>query len=284
MNMHNDPLSLSSPLCVFLLIVLSNFPIPSNCALESFVYVGCSQLKYAPGSPYESNVNSILSSIVNSASITNFNNFKISLPGSAPSDVVYGLFQCRGDLSNSDCHDCVSNAVSRLGASCVGASGGALQLDGCFVRYDNASFLGDEDKTVVSDKCGPSIADDTDLLTRRDAVLSYLTAGGQFFRVAGSGKVQGVAQCVQDLSVSECQDCLSEAIQRLKSECGSSPWGDMFLGKCYARYSERGYTSKSENDDEVEKTLAIFIGLIAAVAIVIVFLSFLSKLFEKKGN
>ncbi|GFP83552.1 cysteine-rich repeat secretory protein 60 [Phtheirospermum japonicum] len=104
---------------------------------------------------------------------------------------------------------------------------------------------GDEDKAIVSDKCGPSIADGTDLLARRDAVLSYLTGGGQFFRVAGSGKVQGVAQCTQDLSAPECQDCLSEAIQRLKSECGSSPWGDMFLGKCYARYAERGYTSKS---------------------------------------
>lgn len=241
--MHVVPLSFSSPLWVFL-IILSHFASPSTSALDSFIYVGCSQLKYNPGTPYESNVNSILTSIVNSASFSSFNNFKISLPGSASSDVVYGLFQCRGDLSNSDCHDCVSNAVSRLGASCVGASGGALQLEGCFVRYDNTSFLGAQDKTVVSDKCGPSIGDDSDLLTRRDAVLSYLMAGGQFFRVGGSGKVQGLAQCVQDLSMSECQDCLLEAIQRLKNQCGSSAWGDMFLGKCYARYSERGYTSK----------------------------------------
>ncbi|XP_011070584.1 cysteine-rich repeat secretory protein 12 [Sesamum indicum] len=279
MDMHVHALSLSSPLLLFV-IVFSQFAVPSTSSLDSFIYVGCSQLKYSPGTAYESNVNSILSSIVNSASISNFNNFKISLPGSAPGDVVYGLFQCRGDLSNSDCHDCVSNAVTRLGASCGGASGGALQLEGCFVRYDNTSFLGVEDKTVVSDKCGPSIGDYSDLLSRRDAVLAYLAAGGQFFRVSGSGRVQGVAQCVQDLSVGECQDCLSEAIERLKSQCGSSAWGDMFLGKCYARYSERGYSSKSENDDEVEKTLAIFLGLIAGVAILIVFLSFLSKLFD----
>ncbi|KAL0446738.1 UNVERIFIED_CONTAM: Plasmodesmata-located protein 6 [Sesamum latifolium] len=244
--MHVHALFLSSPLLLFV-IVFSHFAVPSSSSLDSFIYVGCSQLKYSPGTAYESNVNSILSSIVNSASFSNFNNFKISLPGSAPGDVVYGLFQCRGDLSNSNCHDCVSNAVTRLGTSCGGASGGALQLEGCFVR---------------------------------DAVLAYLAAGGQFFRVSGAGRVQGVAQCVQDLSVGECQDCLSEAIQRLKSECGSSAWGDMFLGKCYARYSERGYSSKSENDDEVEKTLAIFLGLIAGVAILIVFLSFLSKLFD----
>lgn len=37
----------------------------------------------------------------------------------------------------------------------------------------------------------------------------------------------------------------------------------------------------NNNDDEVEKTLAIIIGLIAAVALFIVFISFLNKLCEK---
>lgn len=39
------------------------------------------------------------------------------------------------------------------------------------------------------------------------------------------------------------------------------------------------------NDDEIEKTLAILIGLIAGVALLIVFLSFLRKVCEKgKGK
>lgn len=37
----------------------------------------------------------------------------------------------------------------------------------------------------------------------------------------------------------------------------------------------------NHNDDEIEKTLAILIGLIAGVALIIVFLSFLSKVCEK---
>lgn len=227
------------------LLVFSFIAHPSASSLQSFVYAGCSQLKYNPGTPYESNVNSILASLVNSAAFSNYNNFKVSLPGSDQNDVVYALFQCRGDISNSDCHDCVTYAVSRIGTLCGGASGGALQLDGCFVKYDNTSFLGDEDKTVVFKRCGPSIGYDSDVLTQRDALLAYLTGGGQYFRIGGSGKAQGIAQCVQDLSTSECQNCLSEAIARLKSECQSSTWGDMFLAKCYAHYSERGYTPKS---------------------------------------
>lgn len=232
-------------------------------------------------------MNSVLTSVVNSASSANFNNFKISLPGSTQSDIVYGLFQCRGDLSNSDCHDCVVHAVSQLGSLCVGTSGGALQLEGCFVKYDNISFLGVADKAVVAKKCGPPVGGyDSDSLTRRDAVMAYLAGGGQYFRVGGSGRVQGMSQCTQDLSMGACQDCLSEAIGRLKSDCGGSAWGDMFLAKCYVRYSEHGYNSRSgdNNNDDTEKTLAIIIGLIAGVAVIIVLLSALSKLCDKKGG
>ncbi|KAL3510501.1 hypothetical protein ACH5RR_029902 [Cinchona calisaya] len=266
------------------LLIFSLLIHPSTSAITSFLYAGCTQLKFTPGTPYESNVHSVLVSLVNSAATTNFNNFKISLPGSTPNDVVYGLFQCRGDLSNEDCHDCVVSAVSRLGTLCVDTYGGALQLDGCLVRYSNVSFLGVEDKTIVLKNCGPSIGYDSDSLTRRDAVLGYLTAGGQYFRVGGSGNVQGMVQCVQDLSMSECQDCVTEAIGRLKNECGTSRWGDMFLAKCYARYSERGFHSGSGNGDDMEKTLAIIIGLIAGMALIIVLLSAFNKLFEKKGG
>ncbi|XP_042024367.1 plasmodesmata-located protein 6-like isoform X1 [Salvia splendens] len=243
MNMQSP--SPSPPLLILVTIILTQSL--KNCyssSLNSLIYVGCSQLKYSPGSPYESNLNSILTSIVSAASSANYNNFKVALPGSASGDVAYGLFQCRGDLASPDCRQCVSAAVARLGASCSLATGGALQLEGCFVRFDNDSFVGAEDKTVAADRCGPLVGDDSAELARRDSVLSYLGAGGQFFRVSEAGRVQGVAQCVQDLSVGECQDCLSDAVERLRTQCGSASWGDMFFAKCYARYSERGYTSK----------------------------------------
>ncbi|KAL3501960.1 hypothetical protein ACH5RR_036409 [Cinchona calisaya] len=282
MNKLNEAFIQSS--FISFLLIFSILINPSTSAITSFVYGGCTQLKFSPGTPYESNVDSVLTSLVNSAATANFNDFKISLPGSTQSDIVYGLFQCRGDLNNNDCHDCVVHAVSKLGTVCVDTSGGALQLDGCFVKYDNVSFLGVEDKTIVMKRCGPSTGYDSDSLTRRDAVLEYLTAGGQYFRVGGSGNVQGMVQCVQDLDMGKCQDCVSEAIGRLKNECGTSPLGDMFLAKCYARYSESGYHSGSDNNDDTEKTLAIIIGLVAGVAVIIVLLSALSKLWEKKGS
>ncbi|GMI75212.1 plasmodesmata-located protein 6 [Hibiscus trionum] len=265
---------------------------PSNSATDTFVFGGCSQLKFISGSPYEYNVNSILTSLVNSAMFTSYSNFTMPASGSASQDTVYGLFQCRGDLGNGDCGRCVAKAVSQLGTLCLDSTGGVLQLEGCFVRYDNATFLGVEEKTVVVRRCGPLVSTSSDALARRDAVLGYLGASdGTYkpFRIGGSGDVRGVAQCVGDLSPSKCQDCLSEAIGRLKTDCAAAKWGDMYLAKCYARYTEGGDRSHggndtNNNDDEIEKTLAILIGLIAGVALIIVFVSFLSKLCEKGGK
>ncbi|KAL4278889.1 hypothetical protein GQ457_03G010970 [Hibiscus cannabinus] len=279
------------PLLLLLLLLFLLFVKSSNCAPDTFVFGGCSQLKFISGSPYEYNVDSILTSLVNSAMFTSYNNFTIPASGSASEDTVYGLFQCRGDLNNGDCGRCVAKAASQLGTLCLDSTGGVLQLEGCLVRYDNTTFLGVEDKSVVVRRCGPLISTSSDALARRDAVLAYLGLGASDkpFRIGGSGDLRGVAQCVGDLSPSECQDCISEAIGGLKTDCGAAQWGDMYLAKCYVRYSEggdhwHGGNDTNNNDEEIEKTLAILIGLIAGVALIIVFASFLSKLCGKGGG
>ncbi|XP_024027485.1 cysteine-rich repeat secretory protein 60 [Morus notabilis] len=271
----------------FLLSILTQSISSSSPPTDGFLFGGCTQQKYSADSPYESNVNSLLTSLVNSATYSSYNNFTIT--GSTQHDVVYGLFQCRGDLAMPDCATCVARAVTQLGPLCSQTCGGALQLQGCYVKYDNATFLGVEDKTVVLKKCGPSVGYDVDGLARRDAVLGSLAGSGGLYRVGGSGDVQGVAQCVGDLSFGECQDCVSEAIGRLKSDCGQAVFGDMFLAKCYARYSTDGahYYSKTHHDkstDDGEKTFAIIIGLLAGVALIIIFLAFLRKICEGNGK
>ncbi|XP_015881370.2 plasmodesmata-located protein 7 [Ziziphus jujuba] len=254
---------------------------------DSFIFGGCTEQKYTPNSPYETNLNSLITSLVNSATYSSYNNFSIF--GSTSQDSVYGLYQCRGDLSMPDCATCVARAVSQVGVLCSQTCGGAVQLQGCYVKYDNNTFLGVEDKTVAMKKCGPSIGYDSDGMSRRDAVLAALMGSGGPYRVGGSGNVQGLAQCVGDLSSVECQDCLGEAIERLKTDCGTANYGDMFLAKCYARYSTGGphfynkaHDDKSSNDGE--KTFAIIIGLLAGVALLIIFLTFIRKVLEGNGK
>ncbi|XP_030536752.1 plasmodesmata-located protein 7-like [Rhodamnia argentea] len=266
--------------------------IPSSHASppsSTFLFGGCTQQRYAADSAYESNLDSLLTSLLNSATYSSYNNFTVE--GSSPQDVVYGLYQCRGDLSMPDCATCVARAVVRAGELCPKACGGAVQLEGCYAKYDNDSFLGVEDKTVVMKKCGPSDGYEAGPMGQRDAVLASLASGGGQYRTGGSGEVQGSAQCVGDLSAVECQDCLSEAIGRLKSECGTAVFGDMFLGKCYARYSTGGSGQhvypqghERESTDEGSKTFAIIIGLLAGVALLIIFVAFIRKVFEGNGK
>ncbi|PSS26778.1 Cysteine-rich repeat secretory protein like [Actinidia chinensis var. chinensis] len=269
-----------------LLLSFSSLFRPSLPSSDSFLYGGCSQTKYPPNSPYESNLDSLLTSLVNSATYSAYN--KYTVMGSSPQDVIYGLYQCRGDLAMPDCATCVARSVSQFGVVCPQTSGGAIQLQGCFVKYDNTSFLGVLDKTVVLKKCGPSIGYNVEAMGRRDAVLGSMGGASGPYRVGGSGDVQGVAQCVGDLSMSQCQDCLAEAIGRLKSDCGTAVYGDMFLGKCYARYSTNGAHVYSKSDGpshgDSEKTFAIIIGLLAGVALLIIFLTFIRKIFGGNGK
>ncbi|KAJ8621445.1 hypothetical protein MRB53_029974 [Persea americana] len=267
-------------LSLFLPLLYTTSSFSSIPSTDTFVYGGCSQLKYGPGSSYQLNVNSLLTSLLSSSSFAAYNSSTYPGQDSSP---LYGLYQCRGDVSTSDCYRCVQAAISQIGVLCSGSCGGAIQLQGCFVKYDNATFIGAPDRTMVANKCGPvTSGSGTDLLSRRDEVLTELGSRSGSFRVSTVGYVSGMAQCVGDLSAAECADCLSEAIERVRGGCGASLSGDVYLGKCYVRYTASGVYGKAGNDseDEAGKTLAIIIGLLAGVALIILFLSFLRKVFE----
>ncbi|XP_043704046.1 plasmodesmata-located protein 8-like [Telopea speciosissima] len=245
-----------------------------------FTYGGCSQEKYQPKTPFDANLKSLLSSIVSSASQSTFNSFDTGNGTSAPPDAaVYGLYQCRGDLKTTECAGCTQNAVTQITLLCPYCRGASLQLDGCFVRYESFDFLGKQDTNLTHKKCSGSTSSDVEFFKRRDDVIADLeTATG--FRVSSLGLVEGVAQCLGDLSSADCSSCLSEAVAKLKNLCGSAAAADVYLAKCYAKYWASGYydsSSDSSSDDEVGKSVAIIVGVLAGLAIVVVLLSFLRK-------
>lgn len=119
----------------------------------AFIYAGCTQSKYTDGSAYQYNVDSTLSSIANAAASAPYGKFTSA--NASPSSPVNGLFQCRGDLTPPECQSCIRSALSQLSPLCPSASGAALQLDGCFLRYGNESFIGKEETNLLYKKCGP---------------------------------------------------------------------------------------------------------------------------------
>ncbi|PWZ07170.1 Cysteine-rich repeat secretory protein 60 [Zea mays] len=248
---------------VALMMVLCACTMPARGGDDytAFVYAGCSQGRYDPGSQYAADVDTALSSLANSAGFTAYANYTSPSPSG-----LEGVYQCRSDLPAAVCGVCVKSAVSKLASLCSAAAGAAVQLRACFARYGNDSFLGKQDTTAMS-------------------------------------------QCVGDLGAKACTDCVSAAASQLKAGCGYASAAEVYLGKCYARfwsnaggggvpvgggagtggggvgggaagngYAYGGFVPNTYGQhDESGKTLAIIIGLVAAVAIVIVFLSFLRR-------
>jgi len=232
----------------YLLIFISSFPTTRSYPSRTHItiYASCSEEKYQPNTPYESNLNSLLSSVATSSSEVTFNSYGIGNGTSTqPEGAVYGLYQCRGDLQPIDCSKCVGRAVNQISLVCPYSLGASLQLEGCFVRYEHSGdFLGKLDTSIRYKKCSKHVSSDVEFFRRRDDVLEDLqTANG--FRVSSSGLVQGFAQCLGDISVSDCSTCLVDAVGKLKSLCGSAATADVFLGQCYARYWASGYYEES---------------------------------------
>ncbi|OWM80188.1 plasmodesmata-located protein 8 [Punica granatum] len=286
------------PRALSLLLSTSIFNVPSSLfilisiyhharlsqAYNVFIYGGCSQEKYQPGpnSPMVSNLNSFLASVVSSSSQALYNSFAIGNGTSIPPEAaIYGLYQCRGDLKVPDCTGCIRSAVNQISLVCPYSYGAALQLEGCYVRYEHVNFLGQLDTSLRYKRCSKSSENDIEFFRRRDGVLADLKAANGF-RVSSSGTVEGFVQCLWDLSPADCSSCLSEVVGQLKTMCGLAAAGDVFLGQCYGRYWASGYydfskDSSTTSNDQVGKAVAIIVGSVAGLAVLVVSLSICRK-------
>lgn len=221
-------------LLLFYLLLLSSTPSAAEDR-AGFVYSTCSGEKYNPNSPYKLSLDSLLSSLSAAAGFSLYSKF-VS-PSSPP---IYGLFQCRGDLSIPDCSSCVRRAL-RLPSLCSSATAASLQLRGCFLRYGNDNFLGLPDTELRYKTCSTGgNSGGGEFLAAREAAFAAVAvtpATGSSFRVAVEGAVRVAAQCTGDLGLRDCDGCVAAAASRVKESCGGAASGEAYLGKCYILYS-----------------------------------------------
>lgn len=94
----------------------------------------------------------------------------------------------------------------------------------------------------------------------RDAALGTVQASSGAYRVGGAGYVQAESQCVGDLDVKECSECVTFAVSQARSACAYASAGEVYLGKCYTRYwANNGYhPSPSSNSREENSKLLTF--------------------------
>ena len=109
----------------------------------TYRYHVCSKTTiFTPNSSYQSNLNLLLSSLTSNA--TRDIGFYYTRAGvlDSTTEVVYGSFLCRGDLTPELCQKCVATiAKDGVQTFCPLSKIAIIWYDECMLRYTNQSFL-----------------------------------------------------------------------------------------------------------------------------------------------
>ncbi|KAJ6706919.1 CYSTEINE-RICH REPEAT SECRETORY PROTEIN [Salix viminalis] len=115
----------------------------------TYVYHTCENATTSTmNSTYRVNLNLLLSSLASNATRNNINGFYNTSSGQN-SDQVYGLFICRGDLSNTVCQNCVTFATKDIVQRCPIGIASIILYDACHLRYSNRNFFSQVDQNAV---------------------------------------------------------------------------------------------------------------------------------------
>ncbi|XP_023745554.1 plasmodesmata-located protein 2 isoform X2 [Lactuca sativa] len=306
---HKFP-SMASPASHFLLHILFlflHFPSPFAAAgLTNLVYKGCANQNFQDPIASE-NLKTLFTALVAQSSTTNF--YKATSGGNEqPTTSITGLYQCRGDLSNTDCNSCVIKLPNTIQKVCDRDTIAArVQLVGCYMRYEVIGFQQVPATELLYKQCGSRRAGGSGFSERLEAALSLIPKGvsnGKGYYAGGYQSVYVLGQCEGDLGGGDCVNCVKKAAEIGRTECQSSISGRIFLQQCYISYTyypdgvpgadggvgvggvETGATETGGGGgggrNNTEKTVAIVFGGLAGLGLVVAFLLVLKSAFKKK--
>lgn len=241
----------SSRFLVFLCPVFLQYFLVLTIAQQSpqpeMLYKKCvGKGNYTTNSPYQANLNNLLTSIYTDTKIDNgFYNFSYG----EGSDRVYAIALCRPDISPDACRTCVRNASGLLTTICPNFKEAIGGLDNCMLRYTNRSIFGLMEKgpyfwvnsqnNVSSDVNGFNQSRATLLARLWDKAAEgdsrYKFAMDQI-AAPNFQTIYALVQCTPDLSANECRDCLYNASGLIPRCCEERQGGRVIFPSCNFRY------------------------------------------------
>ena len=240
MGLPRKSLSLLSVSLFSFTIFLGSFPFVATAAdyYTTLVFKGCANQKFQdPSGVYLQNLKNLMSTLVSQSSQKTFST---TTSGQDP-NAIMGLYQCRGDLTTSQCYSCVSKIPEISDKLCGKAVAARVQLSGCYLRYEIVGFKQVPETEFLYKVCGTSQASGTDFESRRDAAFNMtedgVKSGSSLFYTGDYQSVYVLGQCEGDLATSDCGDCVESAFETVKDDCGDSISGQVYLHKCYISYN-----------------------------------------------
>ncbi|XP_022939907.1 cysteine-rich repeat secretory protein 11-like [Cucurbita moschata] len=269
-------------------------PAQSASDYTSLVYKGCAKQALSdPSGVYTQALSALFGSLVSQSTKARFSK---TTSGSGQA-TINGLFQCRGDLTNGDCYNCVSKIPHIVESLCGKAIAARVQLYGCYLLYEVSGFAQISGFQMLYKTCGATNVAGSGFEERRDTALSVLENGvvsGHGFYTTNYQSVYVLGQCEGDLGDSDCGECVKNAVQRAQVECGSSISGQLYLHRCFISYSyypngvpsgsSSSSSSSSSSGVNTGKTVAIILGATAGVVFVAICLLFARGLMKKHDD
>ncbi|XP_019054570.1 PREDICTED: cysteine-rich receptor-like protein kinase 10 [Nelumbo nucifera] len=218
---------------------------PCKGANPVYLYTVCpNTTTYPSNGTYQNNLNLLLSSLSSNATPTNHGFYNTT--AGRGSNTVYGLFLCRGDVTDDLCRECVKSAAQTITQRCPNGKVAITWYDECLLRYSNQSFFSIMDETpsfsmyntqnnsdprqfnqLVGDKLGELAT------TVASSASKYATLEANY---TSFQSLYCLAQCTPDLSGSSCNQCLRGAISHLPVCCSGAVGARAVRPSCNVRY------------------------------------------------
>ncbi|KAF5810494.1 putative Gnk2-like domain-containing protein [Helianthus annuus] len=278
--------------------------------LTTLIYKGCANQNFQDPIATQ-NLKSLYTTLVSQSTTATYYKTTAGTTDQSTTTSITGLYQCRGDLSTTDCNTCVQKLPDTIQSVCHKDTIAArAQLVGCYMRYEVVGFQQAPPTELLYKKCSSGRVDGSGFDERLEAALSLVPKGVSNGKGYYAGAYQGVyvlGQCEGDLGGGECVNCVKSAVEIGRSECRSSVSGHVFLQQCYVSYTyypdgvpgtgdtggsggvggvETGVTEIQGDSgggrNNTQKVVAIVFGGLAALGLVVAFLLVLKSAFKKK--
>ncbi|CAL0304568.1 unnamed protein product [Lupinus luteus] len=196
------------------------------------------------GSKLSANIDKLLAELVLKTPSTGF---VATTYGKNKQDQVFGLAQCRGDVSTQDCFNCIQDAAKQIRGRCPDQADARIWYDYCFLRYNSKSFIGEVDTSFgIFYFNVENVTDPKGFNKELGALMDQIRAQAVMPKDEGLGKgnsklspfvtLYALVQCTRDLSELSCAQCLAIAVNNFSTFCNNRKGCRVLYSSCYVRY------------------------------------------------
>ncbi|KAK7405576.1 hypothetical protein VNO78_07024 [Psophocarpus tetragonolobus] len=194
------------------------------------------------------------------------------------SDVVYGLYSCRYDITGYLCQFCLTTAASDISRQCPNSVTTIIWYDVCILRYSNQSFHGKVSLSPTWNITGPrKIKDSTEAekmetamkgLIRKATIETKQFWAVEEFHWAENETLYGWVQCDRDLPSDDCGQCLYALLDLFPQCCATNLQWAIFAPSCGIRLDdEKFYQSSGKGGTGKSRKMIISLSVVGFVVL-----------------